>query len=75
MSVTEIQKSMSALPAKERAKLAAWLLDSLPSSSDEDAAADSVAEAVRRRSELDSGNAKPLSAKEFWLEIERERSQ
>jgi hypothetical protein len=75
MLVTQIQKMISGLPAKERAKLAVWLLDSLPSSSDEDAAADSVAKAIRRRNELDSGNAKPLSAKAFWAEIERERSQ
>ena len=75
MSVAEIQKSVSGLPEKERAKLAAWLLDSLPPSSEDDGAADSVAEAARRREELDSGRLSPIPAEEFWAGIERERKQ
>src|SRR3982751_4358853 len=42
MSVIEIQKTVSNLSDKDRARLAAWLLDSLPPSSDEDAAVDSI---------------------------------
>jgi hypothetical protein len=75
MSVKEIQKSVSGLPAKERAKLAAWLLDTLPPASDDDAGAESLKEAARRRQELDSGRGRPLAEKDFWSGIERERKQ
>ena len=75
MSVIEIQKTVSSLSDKDRARLAAWLLDSLPPSSDEDAAADSIAEADRRRAELDSGKIQPLSNEEFWDSIALERKQ
>ena len=75
MSVIEIQKTVSTLSDKDRAKLAAWLLDSLPPSSDEDAAADSIAEADRRRAELDSGQVQPLSNEEFWDSVALERKQ
>lgn len=73
MSMTEIQAAVSGLPERERGSLAAWLLDSLPAHSGEDAAADSLAEAARRRDELDSGAVRPLTADEFWASIERER--
>src|SRR5690242_13686553 len=72
MSVMEIQKSAATLSDKERGKLAAWLLDSLPPSSDEDASSDSIVEADRRRAELDSGKVQPLSNEEFWDSIARE---
>jgi hypothetical protein len=57
----------------EKGDLAAWVLDSLPPYSDENASADSLQEAARRREELDSGTARALSADEFWAAIERER--
>jgi hypothetical protein len=75
MSVEEIQRSVSDWPEKDRAQLAAWLLDSLPPSSEEDATDESVAEAVRRREELDTGAASPVPAKEFWAQIEQERKK
>ena len=50
-----------------------WLLDSLPPNSGEEAGLESVAEAVRRRDELDSGKAIPLGDEEFWASIEQER--
>jgi len=75
MSVAEIQKNVSGLPEKERAKLAAWLLDSLPPSSEDDAGTASLEEAVRRREELDSGRAHPISETEFWEGIDLERRQ
>ena len=40
----------------------------------EDATADSLADAVRRRDELDSGRVQTISADEFWAAIERERA-
>jgi putative addiction module component (TIGR02574 family) len=73
MSLAEIQKSVSALPEKERAKLAGWLLDSLPPSSSDDVGNESLEEADRRRQELDSGHISPLSEAEFREDIARAR--
>src|SRR5439155_7855949 len=75
MSVAEIQKNVSGLPEKERAKLAAWLLDSLPPSSSDDAGDESAAEAARRREELDSGRVQPVNSEEFWKDVDQEREQ
>lgn len=72
--IEEIKQEASGLPAKARGSLAAWLLDSLPPHSGEDASADSIQEAVRRRDELDSGRAQAISSDEFWAAIERERA-
>ena len=74
MSLAEIQQAVSKLPELDRGTLAAWLLDSLPPHGDEDAGADSLHEAIRRRGELDSGQVKPLSSDEFWASIERRRA-
>jgi hypothetical protein len=74
MSLLEIQESVAQLPDEDRGRLAVWLLDSLPPHNTEDAAADSLADAVRRRDELDSGRVQPLRADEFWAAIERERA-
>ena len=74
MSVSEIQQSVVGLSEKERAELAAWLLGLLPSAGGDDAADESLAEAEQRRKELDSGEVTPLTAKEFWDGIDRERS-
>jgi hypothetical protein len=75
MSVAEIRKSVANLPEAKRAKLVAWLLDTLPPSSREDAGAESVKEAARRREELDSGKVIPIGEREFWSGIERERKR
>ena len=74
MSIAEIQKAVSDLPEVERGTLAAWLLDSLPPHSHEDASAESIEEAARRREELDSGRLRPLSWDEFWASVERFRA-
>ena len=74
MSIAEIRNAVSGLPEIERGTLAAWLLDSLPPHSDEDASADGIAEAARRREELDSGSVRSLSSDEFWASIERLRA-
>jgi hypothetical protein len=74
MSMTEIQSAVSDLSERERATLAAWLLDSLPPHSDEDATTDSIEEAARRRDELNSGQVIPLNADEFWASIKKERA-
>jgi len=74
MSLSQIKDAVSELPDKERGALAAWLLDSLPPNSGEDASAESIAEAVRRRDELDAGIVREVSADEFWASVERARS-
>jgi hypothetical protein len=73
MSVIEIRNVISELPEKDRAELAVWLLDSLTEHADEDAVADSIAEADRRREQLDSGATSLLPESEFWSRIERKR--
>jgi hypothetical protein len=74
MSLLEIKESVAQLADTEKGDLAAWLLDSLPPHGTEDASADSLAEASRRRDELDSGRVQPLRTDEFWAAIERERA-
>jgi hypothetical protein len=74
MSIGEIQNAIADLPELERGTLAAWLLDSLPPHSPEDASAEGVEEAMRRRDELDSGRVRSLSSDEFWASIERLRA-
>jgi hypothetical protein len=71
MSAVEIKSVISALPEKDRADLAAWLLDSLTEHSDDDALAESIAEPDRRLDELKSGQANLISEGEFWSRIER----
>ncbi len=74
MSLLEIKESVAQLEDTEKGNLAAWLLDSLPPHGAEDASADSIAEASRRRDELDSGRVQTIRADEFWAAIERERA-
>lgn len=69
MSLLEIKESVAQLADRDKGSLAAWLLDSLPPHGTEDAAADSLADAVRRRDELDSGRAQAVSADEFWTRL------
>ncbi len=74
MSIAEIQQAVSDLPEVERGTLAAWLLDSLPPHSHEDASAEGIRETARRREELNSGRVRALSSDEFWASIERLRA-
>ena len=74
MSLAEIQNAVAGLPDIERGTLAAWLLDSLPPHSHEDASEEGIQEAARRREELDSGRVRALGSDEFWASIERLRA-
>jgi hypothetical protein len=71
MCVIEIRNVISALPEKDKAELAVWLLDSLTGHDDEDAVAESIAEADRRRQELESGRSTLLSESEFWSRVDK----
>ncbi len=74
MSIAEIQHAVAELPETERGTLAAWLLESLPPHRPEDAGAEGIEEAARRREQLDSGGVQPISSEEFWSSIERLRA-
>ena len=74
MSIAEIQHAVAELPEHERGALAAWLMESLPPHDAEDAGAESIEEAVRRRQDLDSGAAKTMSSDDFWNAINRQRA-
>jgi hypothetical protein len=73
LSLSQIKEAVAELPEKERGALAAWLLNSLPPNNGEDASSDAIAEAARRRGELDSKRVRLISAHEFWVADERER--
>lgn len=75
MSVADIKNAVAELPEQDRAELAAWLLDSLPTASFGDDNDDGLQEAARRREELDSGRVAPLSAEELWAGVDRARSK
>jgi hypothetical protein len=70
-TVIELEKLALDLPEKERATLAANLLESLPGVlSDED---EGVAEALRRDAEIDSGGANAISLAELDSHIQGRR--
>jgi hypothetical protein len=73
MSIAELQHAAGELGERDRAAFALWLLDTLPPHGGEDGCLDEIAEAVRRRDELDSGQSRPLGVEEFWASIDRER--
>lgn len=74
MSMLEIQQAAADLSEQDRGVLAAWLLETLPPHSSEDAAMESLAEAFRRKGELDSGATIPVSQAELWQAVARERA-
>ena len=74
MSVAEIRNTVANWSEFDRGTLAAWLLDSLPPHGHEDASAEGIEEAARRREELDSGSVQPLRSDEFWAAIDRLRA-
>jgi putative addiction module component (TIGR02574 family) len=63
VAIEELQKLALELPEKQRAQLAASLLDSLPGVlTDED---EGVSEALRRDRDLESGNSPALSIEQL----------
>lgn len=74
MSAIEIQHALAKLPTEERGSLAAWLLEILPPHGTEDALAEGVEEAARRREEIESGRVQSTSSDEVWSAIARERA-
>ncbi len=74
MSLNQIKDAVAELPDKSRGSLAAWLLDSLPPHDAEDVADAGIAEAARRRDELDAGAARLISSDQFWADVNQERA-
>ena len=71
-TIVEIEKLALSLPEKERAALAANLLESLPSVLfDED---EGVAEALRRDSEIDANPDQTISLAQLDAQIQSRRS-
>jgi len=71
VSFSEVQQEALALSRKERANLAAALLDTLPVPGAEV----SDEEALRRDADLKSGRAAEISHEEFVRRVRRERSR
>jgi len=70
-TITELEKLALDLPDRQRAILAAHLLESLPSVlHDED---EGIAEALRRDAELDTDSATAISIQELDEQIEGRR--
>ena len=70
-TIVEVEKLALDLPERERAALAANLLDSLPGIlSDED---EGVAEALRRDAEIEADSAKAISLAELDSQIQGRR--
>jgi hypothetical protein len=63
MSVAEIQKEVASLPEKERAELAAFILDTL----EDECPQVSDADALRRRDELLNGQVTGMTRAEFAI--------
>lgn len=75
MSIPEFQDGARRLSVQERAELALWLLDSLPPTDGSDALNESVEEADRRRTDLESGKSVLVGESEFWTAIREEREK
>jgi putative addiction module component (TIGR02574 family) len=71
MKLAEIEQEALALPDRERASLAARLLDTLPAPDTEV----SNAEVDRREQELESGQTTAISHEEFVRRVRHERGR
>jgi len=72
MSIVEVEKLALTLPERQRAALAANLLQSLPAVlSDKD---EGVTEALRRDAEIEGSSSQTLSFDQFDSEIQTRRS-
>jgi hypothetical protein len=69
----EITNLISTLDEGDRAELAGLLIDSLEAADPNDSDEDSLAEAIRRGEELDSGKVQALTEDEFWQGVREDR--
>jgi putative addiction module component (TIGR02574 family) len=71
MKLAEIEQEVLALPERERATLAARLLDTLPPPGTDV----SDAEVEQREQELESGHVAAISHEEFVLRVQQQRGR
>lgn len=69
----EIEAAILRLPERDRLRLMATLLGSLPSPPGAHTRDEMVAEAHRRDAELESGREQPISEEQFWAGVRRLR--
>ena len=72
-TLQEIEAAVLRLPDRDRLQLADKILGSLPRPPVPAEADEILAEAIRRDTELESGEIKPLSETEFWNGVRRSR--
>ena len=72
-SLEQIERLVLDLTEADRAKLASYLLESLPPLLDEDD--EGLAEAIRRDAELDDDPSRGMSLEEFDSEVRQRRPQ
>jgi hypothetical protein len=75
MSLMDIKSAASDLDERERASLAAWLLDSLSPPVNGEAMPDVLEEAKGRREQLNSGEVAPLSSEDFWAAVDADAAK
>jgi len=69
-AILELEKTVLALPLRERLFLAQSLLGSLPPAEKEMTEAEEMAEVERRERELESGQVTAISEAEFWQHVD-----
>jgi len=74
-AIHEIEKTVLALPLKERVFLAESLLGSLPPTGEDTTEAEEMAEVERRELEIESGEVKVLSEAEFWRRVDADAGE
>ena len=74
-AIHELEKTVLALPIKQRVGLTESLLDSLPPAGEDWSEAEELAEVERREREIESGKVKAIPEGEFWLQVEAGRRQ
>jgi putative addiction module component (TIGR02574 family) len=73
--ITEIEKTVLALPVAQRALLAESLLNSLPPLPEDWSEAEEMEEVERREREIESGKVQPLSEEELLRRVEARRKK
>ena len=74
-AIQELEKTVLALPIKQRVVLTESLLDSLPPAGEEWSEAEELAEVERREREIESGQVKTIPQEEFWRRVEARRKR
>ncbi len=74
-AIQELEKTLLALPIKQRVVLTESLLDSLPPAEEDWSEAEELAEVERREREIESGQVKAIPEGELWRRVEAGRKR